>query len=64
MQTVVIDILNEKALSLLKDLESLKLIKLRGGKSQSISKAYKGAMTKQPLSKVNEQLTELRESWQ
>lgn len=64
MQTLVIDILNEKAVALLKDLEALKLIKLRTDKSQSKWGQYKGAMTKQSLQKVDEQLSNLRDAWE
>ena len=69
MQTIIIDILNEKAVILLKDLESLQLIKLRLGNTESsqtpINKwdQYKGAMTKQPLAEVDKQLADLREEW-
>lgn len=69
MQTVTIDIMNEKALSLLKNLEGLKLIRIRKssveGKDSinSIAK-YKGAMQKQSLKDVDNQLKELRGSWE
>ena len=67
MQTVTIDIINEKALPLLKDLELLQLIRLRrepeattgpGGAAR-----YKGAMTKQPLAEIEKQLHEMRNEW-
>jgi uncharacterized coiled-coil DUF342 family protein len=66
MKTIEIDILNEKALKLLKELEHLKLIRVRRKKSlkdNSVSiKKYKGAMRKQPLNEVDNQLNELRGS--
>lgn len=68
MQTVTIDILNNKAIKLLQDLELLQLIRLRKEKTQStitinwIAK-YKGAMTKQPLADIDDQLNELRNEW-
>jgi len=67
MLTVTIDIINEKALSLLRNLEQLKLIHLRKEKEPKSSKvdwlSYKGAMSKEPLSAVNKQLEELRNEW-
>ena len=68
MRTITIDIINEKALNLLKDLELLKLIRLRKEKPEKKTKTdwlnYKGAMTKQSLEKVNRQLKELRNEWE
>lgn len=66
MQTITIDIINEKALKLLQDLELLKLIRVRKEKtsgSMDWSK-YKGAMTRQPIKEVDDQLTKLREEWE
>jgi len=68
MQTVTIDILNTKVVRLLQDLELMQLIRLRKDKMKTtnlnieISK-YKGAMTKQPLSEIDKQLSELRNEW-
>jgi len=68
MRTVTIDIINEKALNLLRDLELLKLIRLRKDKSEAKVKtnwlSFKGAMTKQPLSNVDQQLNDLRNEWE
>jgi len=69
MQTVTIDIINDKAIKLLQDLELLKLIRVRKNKTQQpeavnwIAK-YKGAMQKQPLNEVDKQLNNLRSSWE
>lgn len=67
MRTVTIDIINEKAIHLLQDLELLKLIRLRkekaGQKGTDWGK-YKGAMSKQPISEVDQQLNELRSEWE
>jgi len=70
MRTITLDILNEKALSLLKDLELLKVIRLRKDSATSnasgndlISK-YKGAMQKQPISDVDDQLNSIRNEWE
>ena len=65
MRTITIDIINEKALTLLCDLEQLKLIRLRKDSQDDHSAAidwvkYKGAMSKQPLSEIDLQLNELR----
>ncbi len=69
MQTLTIDILNEKAVKLIEDMELLKLIRVRKDKSKqeiSINWAakYKGAMKKQQLNKVDDQLNDLRKSWE
>ncbi len=69
MQTVTVDIINEKALSLLKNLEGLKLIRIRKNiveqkvSLNSIAK-YKGAMKKQAVEDIDHQLNELRQSWE
>jgi hypothetical protein len=69
MQTITIDIINEKALNLLRDLELLQLIRMRDEKSEnklhsnSVNK-YKGAMHKQTLTEIDNQLNELRNSWE
>lgn len=69
MRTITIDIINEKVLSLLRELELLKLIRLRGDmpveKSENIDwTKFKGAMFKQPLAEVEEQLKDLRSEWE
>ena len=61
MQTLTIDIINEKAIRLLQDLELLKLIRIRKEQQPSVADVeaakYKGAVTKQPLTDVDNQLT-------
>jgi hypothetical protein len=68
IQTVTIDILNEKALKLLEDLEVLQLIRMRKEKAQPATPnwaaKYKGAMVKQDLTDVDNQLNELRNGWE
>ena len=68
MQTLTIDIINDKAIKLLQDLESLHLIKLHekiavAEKENPIAR-LKGAMAKQPIEEVEAQLKELRDSWE
>ena len=68
MQTLIIDILDKKALRLLQDLESLDLIRLRPELSEhnttiDWANKYKGAMNKEPLANVDAQLSELRNAW-
>lgn len=67
MRTITIDIINEKAIHLLQDLELLKLIRLRkekaGQKNPDWGK-YKGAMSKQPISEIDQQLNDLRNEWE
>lgn len=69
MRSITIDIINEKALNLLRDMEILKLIKLRWNKEESKSQTtdwskFKGAMTRQSLSDTDQQLKELRNDWE
>lgn len=67
MQTLTIDIINSKAIKLLEDLELLHLIRVHkdatpDGTSEWASK-FKGAMTKQTLDDVDNDLKLLREGW-
>ena len=69
MQTITIDIINNKAIRLLQDLELLQLIRMRKEKKQPATTTnwptkYKGAMTKQPLTDIDNQLSELRNGWE
>lgn len=69
MQTVTIDIINTKAVKLLQDLEELDLIHIHKDNAQSAENRngipnYKGAMTKQPLDVIENQLDELRNGWE
>lgn len=68
LRTITIDIINEKALKLLQDLELLKLIRVRKDRAQPASinwaERYKGAMTKQSISDIDNQLNELRTGWE
>lgn len=67
MMTITIDIINEKALKLLQDLELLQLIRLHKEKTKPTptdwAKHYKGTMSQQPIRDVNSQLDELRNGW-
>ena len=69
MRTITIDVINEKALNLLRELELLELIRLHGGKPGQKSGStdwskYKGAMSKQPIKEIDQQLNELRNEWE
>ena len=67
MQTITIDIINENALRLLKELELLQLIRLRKEKAEQPATTnfakYKGMLSQQPLTEVDQQLHELRNGW-
>lgn len=69
MRTITVDILDNKALKLLKDLESLKVIRIQNKKeevrtvSANLSAKYSGAMTKQSIEEINKQLNDLRNEW-
>lgn len=58
--------MNKNVYKLLQDLELLKLIRLRKDKKQPENIAtdwavkYKGTMSKQPISEINNQLNDLR----
>lgn len=68
MQTVSIEIINKKALKLLKDLEQLQLIRFKKENLEMKPKknwqAYKGSMKKQPIGKVEKQLNDIRNDWE
>lgn len=68
MQTVTIDIINKKALALLKTLEAMKLIRLRKSNTENTSapnnlSKLKGAMTKQSVAEIDKQIEEMRNEW-
>ena len=65
MHTITIDIINDKVINLLLDLEQLNLIRFRTDKPNEDTASpdwtkYKGAMTRQSLNEIDQQLTELR----
>ncbi len=68
MKTVTIEIIDDKVIKLLQNLEFLQLIRLKKDKSQSISikltKKYKGSISKQSSVDIEAQLAELRNGWE
>ncbi|MCX2582605.1 hypothetical protein [Pedobacter sp. MR22-3] len=70
MRTVTLDILDDNALNLLKDLELLKVIRLRRDNqqenlsSEDLVKKYKGSMVPQNKDEVDNQLNNLRNEWE
>lgn len=68
IQTVTIDIINDKVLKLLQNLELLQLIRVRKEASPSAAtnwaERYKGAMAKQPLANIDHQINEIRNGWE
>lgn len=68
IKTITIDIINDKAMQLLLDLELLQLIRMRKEKKQTTetdwAKRYKGAMSKQPIADIDKQLSQLRSEWE
>lgn len=62
MTRLTIDVLNDLALNLLEDLESLKIIRVRKDRqiidasAENLISMYKGAMTRQPLTEIDNQL--------
>jgi hypothetical protein len=69
MRTVTVDILKDEAFNLLKDLETLKVIRLHNIEDENQEhainsiKKYKGLMSKQTLEEIDQQLSELRKEW-
>lgn len=67
MKTLTIEILDEKAIRLLHDLELLNLIKVRKEKNKpgiNWPQKYKGQMSKQRPEEINAQLKRLRSEWE
>lgn len=65
--TITIDIINEKVLKILLDLEQLNLIRLRlnnKSEGENIIEQFKGTLTKKNISDVDQQLKELRSGWE
>jgi len=69
MRTLTIDVLNDNALNLLRELERLNIIRVRKDNkvfnvsSENLITKYKGSMTAQPLSEIDRQLDDLRNRW-
>jgi hypothetical protein len=65
MTTVTLKIEDSKALSLLRQLESLKLFSIVNALEVPVNlQKYEGTMSKQPLDEVERQIRELRGSWE
>lgn len=70
MTTLTIDVLNDKAINLLKDLELLQIIRVRNAEpvmdssSENLIIKYKGSMTAQSVSEVDKQLDDIRNAWE
>ncbi len=67
MCTITIELVNEKAIQLIKELESLKLIRVTEELVDEENKRnwqrYKGAMSKEDIKSVEKQLSKLRSAW-
>jgi hypothetical protein len=61
-----IEIINEEAISLLRGMERLRLICVRETIPEKInwSKKYRGAMSKQAISEIDQQFENLRNAWE
>lgn len=69
MQTITIDILNEKVLELLKKLEELNLVKVQKSsltENRNLKKpsTYKGIISKKLGSEIQEHIKQSRAEWQ
>ena len=65
MRTITIELINEKAFQLIRELESLNLIRVRQENrlEKSNSNKFLGAMSKEDLEIVDRKLDELRSAW-
>jgi hypothetical protein len=69
IQTITVDIINEKALRLLQDMELMQLIRLRKKNlhpknADNLAVKYKGTMQKQSIEEIDNQTNSLRSSWE
>ncbi len=65
MKTVTLDLIDENAMNLLKDLETLNVIRLHDTDESSVPPInsftkYKGLMSKQSIEEIDKQLNDLR----
>jgi hypothetical protein len=66
MRTLTLDILDDKAMELLRDLESQKIIRIQNEKEElktppvNLAAKYSGAMSRQSLEDIDKQLNDLR----
>lgn len=67
METMLIQLTNQKAAGLLHELEELKLIKVlresRTTAKPKLSEKYKGIITKEQGQKLNEHIQQMRSEW-
>lgn len=69
MTTITLDILDDKAMNLLKDLEMMNVIKLHDTTEDTTPpiksvKRFKGMMTPQSIEEIDKQLNDLRNEWE
>ncbi len=67
MKTVVVEIKNDIALSLLDNLESmniLRVIKKRERPKQNLSERFAGCLSKERVDELQKELTEMRREWE
>jgi len=67
MKTITVDILQDEALNLLKDLEAMNIIRVHNDNQEEssysgklMSEKYKGAISKQSREEIDKQLDDLR----
>lgn len=70
MTTVTLDILNDKALNILKDLEMLNLVRFRNKKKEDasaktkLSDKYRGVLSKEQGERLNLHVKQMRSEWE
>ncbi|WP_342088980.1 hypothetical protein [Dyadobacter sp. OTU695] len=66
METLVVELTHKNALQLLKDLEALDIIRLRGSQraeGKKISEKYKGILTKEAGKELINHVDQMRNEW-
>ena len=69
MTTVTLNILDDKAINLLKDLEAMNIIRIQKNDGEykltavDFAAKYSGSMSKQTPEEIDRQLNELRNEW-
>jgi hypothetical protein len=70
MTTITLDILDDKAMNLLKDLKAMNVIKLHAATEDNSAAPinsftkFKGLMTPQSIEEIDKQLSDLRNEWE
>ncbi len=68
MKTVIVELKNDKALTLLHNLESMDIIRIieaePAQRKQKLSKRFAGCISKQRVEELQKELTKMRNEWE